>query len=141
MEDFKWYILKTKTSCEGRAKQMIEDLVKSKNLKDQIGEVLIPEKDVIQVVKGKKVTRSKKIYPGYIFVQMKLNDRLSYIIKNCFPMSVTLWGGGLSLWRFPKSSYRVIDQQIEESSANPQAQISFSEGETVLVIDGPFKKF
>ena len=82
MMDFKWYILKTKTSCENRAKKMIEDLVKNKNLGDQIGEVLIPEKDVIQVVKGKKVTRSKKIYPGYIFVQMKLSDELSYAIKN-----------------------------------------------------------
>ena len=140
MEDLKWYILKTKTSCEGRAKQMIEDLVKSKNLEDQIGEVLIPEKDVIQVVKGKKVTRSKKIYPGYIFVQMKLNDRLSYIIKSVSNVSHFV-GGRFKPLEVPKEQLKVIDQQIEESSANPQAQISFSEGEMVLVIDGPFKNF
>ena len=54
MENLKWYVLKTKTNCEGRAKQMIEDLIKTKNLKDQIGEVLIPEKEVIQILKGKK---------------------------------------------------------------------------------------
>ena len=140
MMDFKWYVLKTKTSCENRAKKMIEDLVKNKNLGDQIGEVLIPEKDVIQVVKGKKVTRSKKIYPGYIFVQMKLSDELSYAIKNVSNVSHFV-GGRFKPMEVPKEQLEVIDRQIEESSANPQAQISFSEGETVLVIDGPFKSF
>ena len=140
MQDFKWYILKTKTSCEGRAKQMIEDLVESKNLKEQIGEILIPEKDVIQIVKGKKVVRSKKIYPGYIFVQMKLNDELSYAIKNVSGVSHFV-GGRFKPTEVPKEQLKVINQQIEESSANPQAQISFSEGEPVVVIDGPFKNF
>lgn len=140
MQDFKWYVLKTKTSCEGRAKQMIEELVENKNLKDQIGEILIPEKDVIQVVKGKKVVRSKKIYPGYIFLQMKLSDELSHAIKNVSGVSHFV-GGRFQPMEVPKEQLTVINQQIEESSANPQAQVSFSEGEAVVVIDGPFKNF
>lgn len=140
MQDYKWYVLKTRTSCEGRAKKMIEDLVKRKNLEEEIGEVLIPEKDVIQVVKGKKVTRSKKIYPGYIFVQMKLSDKLSYVIKNVSNVSHFV-GGRFKPLEVPKEQLEAIGRQIEESAANPQAQISFSEGETVLVIDGPFKNF
>ncbi|MCZ0933469.1 MAG: transcription termination/antitermination protein NusG [Oligoflexia bacterium] len=140
MEDLKWYVLKTKTNCEARAKQMIEDLIKTKNLKDKIGEVLIPEKEVIQIVKGKKVTRSKKIYPGYIFVKMKLSDELSYLIKSITNVSHFV-GGRFKPIEVPSEQLKVIDQQIEESSANPQAQITFSEGEAVLVIDGPFKNF
>jgi len=140
VQDFKWYILKTKTSHERRAKRMIEDLVENKNLKDQIGEILIPEKDVIQVVKGKKVVRSKKIYSGYIFVQMRLSDELSYAIKNVSGVSHFV-GGRFQPMEVPKEQLTVINQQIEESSANPQAQVSFSEGEAVLVIDGPFKNF
>ena len=140
MEDLKWYVLKTKTSCEARAKRMIEDLIKTKNLKDQIGEVLIPEKEVVQVLKGKKVTRSKKIYPGYIFVKMKLNDELSYLIKSITNISHFV-GGRFKPMEVPPEQLKVIDQQMEESSANPQAQITFSEGEAVMVIDGPFKNF
>ncbi len=140
MEDFKWYILKTRTNCEARAKQMIEELVKTKNLGDQIGDILIPERDVIQVVKGKKVTRSKKIYPGYIFVQMKLSEQLSYTIKTLSHVSHFI-GSRFQPVEVPKEQLDVIGQQIEESLANPQAQVSFSEGETVLVIDGPFKNF
>ncbi|MCY4321306.1 MAG: transcription termination/antitermination protein NusG [Bdellovibrionaceae bacterium] len=140
MEDFKWYVLKTKTNCEGRAKQMISDLVDNKNLKEQIKEVLIPEKDVIQVVKGKKIPRSKKIYPGYIFIKMKLNDRLSYLIKSVTNVSHFV-GGRFKPIEVPPEQLKVIDQQMKESSENPQAQITFSEGESVLVIDGPFKNF
>ena len=140
MENFKWYILKTKTSCEARAKKMIEDLVETKKLKDQIAEVLIPEKEVIQIVKGKKVSRSKKIYPGYIFVQMKLSDKLSYLIKNITNVSHFV-GGRFKPMEVPPEQLKIIDQQIEESSANPQTQVTFSEGEAVLVIDGPFKNF
>ena len=140
MQEFKWYVLKTKTNCEERAKQMIEDLVKNKNLQDQIGEVLIPEKEVIQVFKGKKVTRSKKIYPGYIFVQLKLSDELNYVVKNVSNVSHFV-GGRFQPMEVPKEQLQVIDQQMEEGAGHPQAQISFSEGETVLVIDGPFKNF
>ena len=140
MENLKWYVLKTKTNCEGRAKQMIEDLIKTKSLKNQIAEVLIPEKEVIQIVKGKKVSRSKKIYPGYIFIQMKLSDELSYLIKKITNISHFV-GGRFKPVEVPPEQLKVIDQQIEESSANPQAQIVFSEGEAVLVIDGPFKNF
>lgn len=138
--DLKWYVLKTKTSCESRAKQMIENLVKTKKLEKEIGEILIPEKDVIRIVKGKKVKRAKKIYPGYIFVKMKLTDELSYKIKNVANVSHFL-GGRFTPIEVPPEQLKIIDQQIEESSANPEAQISFSEGETVLVIDGPFKNF
>ena len=140
MENLKWYVLKTKTNCETRAKKMIEDMVKTKKLTDQIGEILIPEKEVIQVVKGKKVSRSKKIYPGYIFVQMKLSDEVSYFIKTLNNVSHFV-GGRFKPIEVPPAQLKVIDQQIEESSASPQAQITFSEGETVLVIDGPFKNF
>lgn len=140
VENFKWYILKTKTSCEQRAKQMIEDLVKTKKLEKQVGEILIPEKNVIQVVKGKKVTRSKKIYPGYIFVQMKLSEQLSHTIKNITNVSHFV-GSRFQPVEVPKEQLEVIGKQIEESTEHPQAQISFSEGEAVVVIDGPFKNF
>ena len=140
MQDFKWYILKTKTNCEARAKQMIEELIKTKKLEDQIGKILIPEKEVIQVVKGKKVTRLKKIYPGYVFLEMKLSDDLSYAIKNVSNVSHFI-GSRFKPLEVPKEQLDVIGQQIEKSSASPQAQISFSEGETVMVIDGPFKNF
>ena len=140
MQEQKWYILKTKTNYEGRAKHMIEEMVKNKKLEDQIVEVLIPEKDVIQVVKGKKVKRSKKIYPGYIFIKMNLTDELSYQIKNVNNVSHFV-GGQFKPMEVPPEQLQVIDKQIEDSITNPESDISFFEGEAVVVIDGPFKGF
>ena len=139
-QDLKWYVLKTKTSCEARAKHMIEELIRNEKLEDSVQEVLIPEKDVIQVLKGKKVKRSKKIYPGYIFVKMKLTDEISYKVKTVSNVSHFL-GGRFKPMEVPPEQLKIIDQQIKESSANPEAEISFSDGEAVLVIDGPFKGF
>ena len=139
-QELKWYVLKTKTSCEMRAKHMIEELVKNRNLQEEVGEVLIPEKDVIQIIKGKKVKRSKKIYPGYIFIKMKLSDELSYRIKSVSNVSHFI-GGRFKPMEVPPEQLKIIDKQITDHSANPEAQISFSEGDTVLVIDGPFKNF
>jgi len=139
-QDFKWYILKTKTNYEARAKLMIEEMISIKKLEKLVFEVLIPEKDVIQVVKGKKVKRSKKIYPGYIFVKMKLTDELSHHLKSVNNVSHFV-GSGFKPMEVPPEQLRVIDKQIEDSVANPESDISFSEGEVVTVIDGPFKGF
>jgi len=139
-QDQKWYILKTKTNYESRAKYMIEEMIKNKKLEDSILEVLIPERDVIQVLKGKKIKRSKKIYPGYIFVKMNLTDELSYHIKNVTNVSHFV-GGRFKPMEVPPEQLKVIDKQIEDSVANPESEISFSEGESVLDIDGPFKGF
>ena len=139
-DHFKWYILKTKSNCEQRAKKMIEDMVRAKKLEDQIKEVLIPEKSVIQLVKGKKVTKAKKIYPGYIFIRMDLNDKMSYAIKSLANVSHFV-GSRFQPIEVPQEQLDKIGQQIEESSAGPQARPAFSEGETVLIIDGPFKNF
>ena len=141
MSDFKWYVLRTKTGCEARAKQSIEDLVESKKLKDEIGEVLIPERDVIHVVKGKKVTRSRKVYPGYIFVQMKMSERISYVIKNLNNV-IHFVGSHFQPVEVPEEQLQAIGKQIEESAAGgAEAQILFSQGEAVQIIDGPFKNF
>ena len=141
MENFKWYILKTKTNCENRAKSVIERAVKTRKLEDQVKEILIPERDVVQVVKGKKVTRSKKIYPGYIFIQMNLGGKLWHVIQNSANVSHFVGGERDKPLEVPPEQLEAINQKIEESAESPAAQISFSEGEFVQVIDGPFKNF
>ena len=141
MEDFKWYILKTKTNCEARAKETIEKFIKKHKLEDNVKQVLIPEKDVVTVVKGKKVTRSRKIYPGYIFIEMIFSNQVWHVIKGS--SNVIHFVGGLKSkpLEVPSEQLAVVNQKIEDSVINPQAQVTFSEGESVQVIGGPFKNF
>ena len=141
MDDFKWYILKTKTNCEAKAKQLLENLMKTRKLEKQVKKILIPERDMVHVIKGKKVTRPKKIYPGYIFIQMQLSNELWHVIKSAANISHFVGGNLEKPLQVPPEQLEAINRKIEDSAKNPQAHITFSEGEAVQVIDGPFKNF
>jgi len=138
----KWYIVKTKTNCEFRAKDSIQRLVKTHKLAPYVKDILVPEKDVVEVVKGKKVTRSKKFYPGYVFVHMRLTDQVWHLIKGVSNV-VSFVGGGKKGWppEVPVKQIEVIHSQVKEDLESPVVKTSFSVGERVAVIDGPFKGF
>lgn len=138
--DLKWYIVKTKANCEAKAKEAIRRLVYDRHLKSQVGDILIPEKEVVEVVKGKKVTRSKKIYPGYVFVQMNLTNNLWYLIKSVSNV-VNFVGKQGQPVEVPLEQVQSITHQIEKDMEHPQVKVSFTAGEHVKVIDGPFNSF
>ena len=140
----KWYIVKTKTNCEFRARDSIEKLIKTHHLEDFIKNVLIPEKAVVEVVKGKKVTRSKKLYPGYVFVQMCLTDQVWHLIKGISNVAGFV-GADKNKKGFPAEvpaqQIEDIQSKVKEDFKSPLAKVSFVIGESVAVIDGPFKGF
>ena len=138
--DFKWYIIKTKTNCEFKAREAIKRLMKDHNLDGQVNEILIPEKEVIEVVKGKKITRPKKFYPGYVFVQMQLTNQIWHLIKNASGV-VNFVGKQGTPTEIPIQQIEAITDQIKEEATHPRSKISFTNGEHVKVIDGPFKSF
>ena len=138
-DDFKWYIIKTKTNCEFKARKAIERLAKDQHLDSQIKEILIPEKEVVEVVKGKKVTRPKKFYPGYVFLQMRLTDHLWHLIKNVSNV-VNFVGKQGAPTEVPLQQIAEITQ-VKESAIHSHAKVSFTAGEYVKIIDGPFKSF
>ena len=137
----KWYIVKTKTNCEARAKGSITNLIKTHQLESCLGDILIPEKDVVEVLKGKKITRAKKLYPGYIFIQMQLTDKVWHLIKGV--SNVISFVGGKKGFppEVPMSQIESIQNQTQKEYKSPTDQVSFVVGESVAVIEGPFKGF
>ena len=138
--DFKWYIVKTKANCEFKAREAIKRLAKDHGLDSHVKDILIPEKEVIEVVKGKKVTRQRKFYPGYVFIQMHLTDHLWHLIKSASNV-VNFVGEHGKPTAVPDQQIEVITHKVKEDAAHPYAKITFTNGEHVKVIDGPFKSF
>ena len=138
--DFKWYIIKTKTNCEFKAREAIQRIAKDHHIEEQLKDILIPEKEVVDVVKGKKVTRPRKFYPGYVFIQMRLTDRLWHLIKSASNVVNFIGKQGMPA-EVPAQQIEAITHQIEETATHPHESISFTAGEYVKVIDGPFKSF
>ena len=139
MDEKKWYIVNTQTSCENLAKLAIEDRIKTQSMEDFFGDILIPSENVVQLVKGKKQTRSKKFFPGYIFVNMVMNDKTWHLVRQS--SKVTGFIGGEKPQPVTQAEVEKVTQQMVQGAEKPKARINFNVGDSVTVIDGPFSNF
>ena len=136
----KWYIVNTQTSCENTAKTSIEKNARNLNLEAMIGQILIPAENVVELVKGKKATRSRKFFPGYIFVQMVLTDETWHLVKNSSKVTGFV-GGKVKPPEVPEEEVMRVAKQMETGAEKATPKVKFSVGESVTVIDGPFSNF
>lgn len=142
-EEKKWYIVNVQTGCEATAKLSIEERVRNHKMEKEFGEILIPAESVVQLVKGQKQTRSRKLLPGYIFIQMVLTDDSWHLVRHSAKVT-GFTGGGSGKTRppaVPEAEVLRVTQQATSGSDKPRTKIKFSHGENVTVIDGPFSNF
>lgn len=135
-----WYIIHTYSGFEEKVKASIEEKIKIRGLEDEITRILIPSEKVIELrgKKKKKEEIDKKFYPGYILIEMELNDEIWHLIKNT--LRVTGFVGGTKPVPLPEEEVEVILQQMEKGLA-PVVVSEFEKGESVKIIDGPFNNF
>ncbi len=134
----KWYVVHTYSGFEEKVKLTIEDNIQRRGLEEKIDKILIPAEKVVELKAGKKKESSKKFYPGYILVNMCLDDETWHLV-NSTPR-VTGFVGGEKPAPVPQEEIDVIVQQIEEG---PLTQITaqFDRGDSVRILDGAFANF
>jgi transcriptional antiterminator NusG len=135
----KWYIVNTQTSCENTAKAAIEERIRSLHKEDVFGDILIPAENVVELVKGQKQTKSRKFFPGYIFIQMAMSEEAWHLVKGA--SKVTGFVGGAKPSPVPENEVQRVTQQMAVGAEKPKPKVRFSVGESVMVIDGPFANF
>jgi len=138
--DMKWYIIHTYSGYENKAKLGLMERVQASGKQDMFGEILIPTENVVEMVQGKKKTMEKKFFPGYVFVEMVLNDDTWHIVK-ATPRVTGFVGKGKNPPAVPEAEVRRLTNRIEEGTLAPKLKMSFDKGESVRVIDGPFQNF
>ncbi|PLX44854.1 MAG: transcription termination/antitermination protein NusG [Deltaproteobacteria bacterium] len=136
-----WYVVHTYSGYENRAKLSLEQRIKEFGKEELFGEVLVPSEKVVEVVKGEKRTSSRKFFPGYILVEMELNDETWYVVKNTPKVTGFVGGGTNRPTPISDQEVKQILGQMEEGLVNPRPKYEFSEGEQVKVIEGPFSNF
>ena len=139
-EKLKWYIVNTQTGCESTAKLSIEERSRSLGMEAQFGQILIPSENVVELVKGKKATRSRKFFPGYIFVQMVMTEKTWHLVKNASKVTGFV-GGKVKPPEVPEAEVMRVTRQMEVGAEKVVPKVKFSIGESVTVIDGPFSNF
>jgi transcription termination/antitermination protein NusG len=135
-----WYVVHTYSGYENRAKLGLEQRIRELGKEDLFGEILVPSEKIVEVVKGEKRTSSRKFFPGYILVEMELNDETWYLVKNT-PKVTGFVGGATNPTPISAEEVAKIIGQMEEGLVHPKPKFEFSKGERVKVIDGPFSNF
>lgn len=140
VEGSNWYVVHTYSGYENKAKAALEDRIQSLKMEKFFEEVIVPEENVIELVKGQKKTTKRRFFPGYILVKMILTDETWHIVKNV-PRITGFVGDKTKPLPVPESEVKKMTNRIAEGEAKPRPRISFSKGENVRVVDGPFANF
>jgi transcriptional antiterminator NusG len=138
--DFRWYIVHTYSGFESKVKKNLEERIKVLGQEDYFGKILLPTEQIVELRKGQKKTSSRKFYPGYILVQMILNDETWHTVRNTAKVTGFV-GGEVKPTAINDEEAERIIRQMEEGVSRPKPKYSFEEGDEVHVIDGPFSNF
>lgn len=135
-----WYVVHTYSGFEKFVAESIRQRAMELNLQDQFGQIIIPTEDVIEIKGGKKVVSTKRSYPGYILVEMEMNDENWHLVRET-PKVTGFVGSGKKPSSLRREEVGQIVEHMETTSEKPKPRHSFEKGEAVRIIDGPFFNF
>jgi transcriptional antiterminator NusG len=139
-KEMAWYVVHTYSGFEHKAKTALEERVRSLKVEPFFGEVIVPEENVVELVKGQKKTTKRRFFPGYILVKMILTNETWHVVKDT-PKITGFVGDKVNPVPVPDHEVLKMTNRMEEGAKKPRPRISFQEGENIRVIDGPFSNF
>jgi transcriptional antiterminator NusG len=137
---YQWYIVHVVSGHEKKVAKVIEEQARKKNLQEQIAKVVVPTEEVMEVRRNQKINVEKKFLPGYILINMEMNDETWHFVRNV-PKVTGFLGSASKPSPVSESEVQIIFKQMEEGIDKPKAAIVFEVGESVKINDGPFESF
>jgi len=139
----RWFALQTLSNSEGKAKKYLERYAKQEEMDEYIFEVLMPTESVTEIKDGQKKTRERKLYPGYLFINMRLYDDDGVLIKEPWyfvkeASGVINFVGGEKAYPLKEDEINRILKQVQDAEGKEVPKVNFEEGEEVKINDGPF---
>ncbi|TLS66919.1 transcription termination/antitermination protein NusG [Mariprofundus erugo] len=136
----RWYVVQVYSNFEDKVEQMIRENAERAGLTDMFGQILVPREEVVELKDGQKVTSQRKFFPGYILVEMEMNDDTWHVVKDTRQVSGFL-GSDNRPKPMPQREVDALIRQIAEGIERPKPKVMFDIGDAVRVIDGPFASF
>ena len=135
-----WYIIHTYSGFEKKVAESLRSRVAAAGLADSFGEVMVPTEDVIEIKQGKKVVTPKLFYPGYVLIEMEMNDETWHVVRST-PRVTGFVGSGPTPSPLSAQEVDRIVHKVEVAAENPKPKLEFERGENVKITDGPFRDF
>jgi transcriptional antiterminator NusG len=134
-----WYVIHTYSGFENKVKLSLEERFAHEGLTDKLGDIVIPVEEVVEIRGGKRKISSRKVYPGYVLINVEMDQDIWYLIKNT--SKVTGFPGGASPAPLTATEVKDVMDQIKGEAKSPKQKFIFEKGENVRVIEGPFVNF
>jgi transcriptional antiterminator NusG len=139
-KDMCWFVVNAYSGYEMKVKRSLEERIRNYDVEDYFGDIHVPQETVVELVRGQKKTSNRKFFPGYILVEMVMNEDTWHLVKETPKVSGFVGDKTDPVPLSPEEVERIVSQ-VEEGAASPTARMKFEQGETVKVIDGPFSDF
>ncbi|KPL81429.1 transcription termination/antitermination protein NusG [Herpetosiphon geysericola] len=137
-EGVHWYVIHTYSGYENKVMQNLRHRIESMDMRNQIFRVVVPTEEEIEIKNGQRRTVQKKVFPGYVLVQMAMTDDSWYVVRNT-PGVTSFVGMGTKPSPLADEEVRFILKQMEEEA--PKVKVNYEIGQTVKITDGPFTDF
>jgi len=137
-DDKKWYVIQTYSGQEDQVKEAIERNIEQIGMKDKISKILVPEEETVEVRGSRKIEKKKKMFPGYVFIEMALNDESWYAIRQAPGVARFI---GTKVKPTPVSDREMQRVLKQIGIKKEKLEVAFEKGETIRVISGPFRGY
>ncbi len=137
----RWYVVHAYSGFENQVKRSLEERVKRGGMEEKFGQILVPTEEVVEMREGQKRKSDRKFFPGYVLVQMEMDDDTWHLVKDV--PRVMGFIGGTSDRPAPiteKEAMQILDR-VQEGAEKPRPKVLFEPGEVVRITDGPFNDF
>ena len=138
MAEGRWYVIHTYSGYEDRVKKNLDHRIQTMDVKDKIFQVVVPTEDEIEIRDGQRRTVARKVFPGYILVQMVMDDESWYVVRNT-PGVTGFVGSGNKPVPLEDAEVKQILKQMEAEA--PRVKVGYTKGQSVRINDGPFADF
>ena len=140
MTEKKWYIVHTYTGHEDKVRAYMEKLISSGEIRDKISNILIPTEEIVEIRKNKKRISKRKFFPGYVLIEMVIDNETYWGVRN-IPGVTGFLGGVKPIPLQPEELENIVALTQREAQAKPKPAVMFEKDESVRVIEGPFENF
>ena len=137
----RWYAVQAYSGYEKIVQKGLLERIEISNIKDQFGDVLVPVEEVVELKAGQKTISERRLYPGYVLVQMDMNDDSWHLMRSTPKVTAFIGGSALKPTPIKDKEVELILRRMDDSKVNPTQKLTFEVGESIRVIDGPFKDF
>lgn len=135
-----WFAIHTYSGYENKVKSHLEARIASMDMRNKIFRIIVPMEEEVEIKQGQRRTVQRKVFPGYVLVEMVMSDEAWYVVRNT-PGVTSFVGSGTKPIPLMEDEIRSILKQVTKETEKPKAKVSFSKGQSVRVIDGPFTEF